>query len=586
VQGLSSSTAIRKYVLSHNPRLTGCLSSTLQLTYCDLYNTTVCWCDGTSKCGLPGCLTADERSVLTSVATQIPELTNGPPAGRWSTNDQDALYACTQQWRGISCTRKGTTGSPPNVMFGESVGQIQLDKFSPPYVGIPAEIATLYGVGNIILRGPYFNGTIPASFGQLRWPYFNTLRIEGTSVTGEIPDFSSMANAISRLSIVNNPGITGTFNGKLKPNGYNDLSGNSLSGTIEYPGNFFFLDVSNNKFTGITGNFSSGSTIVDSSTLIARNNLISTLPDEFFQTARTLHSLDLSGNPLNKDVLARLGSITPGGGGGGTLRVLRLANCTFSGPVPQEASSLSSLELLDLSNNRFNGSLPSWGMNLYSGNFSRNQFSGPILSFNRFSGCFEYPAVTCFFQGNPGLCGCSSWNCGVAKCLDPAAKAFLHQLIEAIPGLESLPRPWNRNELDRPEFSDLCSVSWTGIYCHGGSPLLDFTGLNLTGTLSSAVNFSSSPFGSITFGQNSFSGCLSNSAYSGPCTAALTNLCGCSEATCGVSRCQAPVSPSAPPASLGSPVSPKSPNTVNQVSSIRAEVFGILIAIIATFILN
>ncbi|KAL7231744.1 hypothetical protein ACSBR2_009891 [Camellia fascicularis] len=147
------------------------------------------------------------------------------------------------------------------------------------------------------------------------------------------------------------------------------------------------------------------------------NNLISGDLPELVGGLTSLEFLNLADNALAGTVPGNLTNLV-------NLTVVSLKNNYFSGSLP---TGLNSVEVLDLSSNLINGSLPSnfAGNNLHYFNVSYNRLSGEIpaefankiptnatidLSFNNFTG--EIPETSLFLEqetksygGNPELCG-------------------------------------------------------------------------------------------------------------------------------------------------------------------------------------
>lgn len=175
------------------------------------------------------------------------------------------------------------------------------------------------------------------------------------------------------------------------------------------------LDLSNNFFNG-----SLPSTLFNASALrvlsLASNEISGELP-EFIGGMTSLQALNLSDNALGGGVSKNLTAL-------GNLTVVSLRGNYFSGTVP---GGFNLVQVLDLSSNLFNGSLPVdfGGESLLSLNLSFNKFSGTIppefaekipgnatidLSSNNLTGPIpETPAMILqrpsSFAGNLDLCG-------------------------------------------------------------------------------------------------------------------------------------------------------------------------------------
>ncbi|KAF5738229.1 LRR receptor-like serine/threonine-protein kinase [Tripterygium wilfordii] len=174
-----------------------------------------------------------------------------------------------------------------------------------------------------------------------------------------------------------------------------DLSDNSLNGSLP----FALFNATELRFLDLS------------------NNLISGEVPETIGRLQNLQSLNLSDNALAGKIPATLTTVS-------NLTVVSLKNNYLSGDLP---SRFSSLQVLDLSCNLINGSLPSdfGGPNLRYLNVSNNKLSGNIppqfaekipgkatvdLSFNNLTG--EIPESSVFmnqetksFSGNLYLCG-------------------------------------------------------------------------------------------------------------------------------------------------------------------------------------
>ncbi|KAG2724326.1 hypothetical protein I3843_01G013000 [Carya illinoinensis] len=229
-----------------------------------------------------------------------------------------------------------------------------------------------------------------------------------------------------------------------------NLSNNSLNGSL--PSSLFnstqlqFLDLSNNLISG-------------------------ELPETIGQL-KNVQFLNLSDNALAGNVPNNLTTLT-------SLTVVSLKNNYFSGTIP---SGFEAVQVLDLSSNLMNGSLPSdfGGSSLRYLNISYNRFSGNIkpgfaekipgnatidLSFNNLNG--EIPESVVFmnqdsksFSGNPDLCGKQTKNpCPIPS--SPSSSPLNESAPTSPPAIAAIPKTMNSTKENSTPGSP------TGSYQHG-----------------------------------------------------------------------------------------------------------------------
>ncbi|KAE8692367.1 putative LRR receptor-like serine/threonine-protein kinase [Hibiscus syriacus] len=321
------------------------------------------------------------------------------------TDPQTALSGWTSNsshcnWFGVTCTTNGSrveslqlsslglVGTLPhslsnltslttlNLSHNSFHGQFQL------------EFSRLSLLRHIDLRNNSINGTVPASLSHCH--NLETLRLQGNRFTGSIPPQLGNLQRLRALFIaVNN--LTGSI-----PSTFGNLS--SLTS----------LNLARNMLAGEIpselGHLRNLQQIQ-----LSENNLSGQIPASIFNTSSLIFlsvtQNNLSGNlPMPpKDGFYHLPN----------LRELYLALNRFEGTVPGYISNASSMEVLDLSRNRFHGAIPllgnmreltrlDLGQNLFSSDTARNfqfidslanctQLQRLMINSNRLSG--EFPSV-------------------------------------------------------------------------------------------------------------------------------------------------------------------------------------------------
>nr|AMM43008.1 LRR-RLK [Vernicia montana] len=207
------------------------------------------------------------------------------------------------------------------------------------------------------------------------------------------------------------------------------------------------IDLSNNILNGSLPNSFFNSTELQVISL-SGNEISGELP-ESIGGMKSLQLLNLSDNALAGKVPKNLTTLQ-------NLSVLSLRSNYFSGYVP---SGFNSVQVLDLSSNLLNGSLPLdfGGGNLHYLNLSYNKLSGPIsqafakqipdnatidLSFNNLTGSIPESLSllnqkTESFRGNVDLCGKPLKN----LCSIPSTLSTPPNVSTASPAIAVIPRP-------------------------------------------------------------------------------------------------------------------------------------------------
>ncbi|RCV22243.1 hypothetical protein SETIT_4G205200v2 [Setaria italica] len=269
---------------------------------------------------------------------------------------------------------------------------------------------------------------------------------------------SLAAATVSRVIslVLPNAQLSGTLPpdlGRVEHLKHLDLSGNALNGTLPAT----LLNATELRVLSLAGN----------------GGISGELPDEAAAYARGLQELNLSGNALAGRLPAALCRL-PG------LAVLGLAGNNLAGGLP--IGGLGALELVDLSGNYFNGSLPSdfGGSRLRLLNVSSNKLAGALptelaavvpanatvdLSRNNFTGAIPQAGpfaaqAAAAYEGNPDLCGPPlKQACSIPSSLSnppnatdspPAFAAIPKNPARAPPGADGQPQAPRDQEKLRP----------------------------------------------------------------------------------------------------------------------------------------
>ncbi|GKD62972.1 receptor kinase-like protein Xa21, partial [Tanacetum coccineum] len=251
------------------------------------------------------------------------------------------------------------------------------------------------------LGGCKFEGVLPISIGNLS-NELKFLDLERNQFYGNLP--SSIGNLVGLTYLLSDSNLfTGKIPsdiGKLQKLQLVYLCRNQLSGPIpDNIGNLsllIVLDLSSNRLEGHNpsslGNY------------LSQNNLSGSLSSKVGDL-NMLSYLDLSNNKLSGDIPFRIGRCT-------SLSILSLKGNLFQGIIPPSFSSLRGLVKIDLSRNNLSGHIPRF-LELFSleyVNLSFNNFEGEVPMKRVFANASAFSVL-----GNSRLCG-GLVEVGLPKC--------------------------------------------------------------------------------------------------------------------------------------------------------------------------
>ncbi|GLT57846.1 hypothetical protein SLA2020_307900 [Shorea laevis] len=262
------------------------------------------------------------------------------------------------------------------------------------------------------LRKNHFHGTLSWNFPK-EWS-LKTLDMYGNKLEGKVPGSLINCKELEVLDLGDNQ-INDTFPswmGNLPNILVLILQANKFHGPINQPlrkGDFpmlHVLDLSSNSFTGNLPNISwvammqkskekylyvGNSYFKDRMSITNKGNKMEEIP-----ILTIFNLLDLSNNQFQGQIPEAMGNLKQ-------LQLLNLSRNNLMGQIPSFLAKLSLLESLDLSGNKLRGEIPSQLTNLTFLSFlnlSYNQLVGRIPLGNQFS-TFNNES----YKGNLGLCG-------------------------------------------------------------------------------------------------------------------------------------------------------------------------------------
>ncbi|RZR75056.1 hypothetical protein BHM03_00048692 [Ensete ventricosum] len=246
---------------------------------------------------------------------------------------------------------------------------------------IPPSIWNLSSLRTLELQSNHFTGSIPPDMG-ITLPLLEELNINDNRFDGPLPISLSNATNLNNIQLYENR-FTGTIPrglGSLQKVFHFDLSYNQLEARNAAEWGFLedLANCSSLKYLQLTS-----------------NNLSGFLPQSIGNFSTTLMWFEFDDNHIAGSIPADIGNLV-------SLTSVRMKSNLLTGGIPAALGSLAKLEIIDLSGNRFTGGIPAT-----LGNLSRltvlqlysNRLQGPIpptlgncalelldLSFNQLNG--------------------------------------------------------------------------------------------------------------------------------------------------------------------------------------------------------
>jgi Leucine-rich repeat (LRR) protein len=316
---------------------------------------------------------------------------------------------------------------------------------------IPSELGNLLNLVVLYLYDNSLEGSIPSELGNL--VMLKALFLYDNSLEGSIPsELGSLVNL--EALFINDNSLEGSIPselGNLVYLGALSLNDNSLEGSIPSGlGNLVNLEALYLYHNSLDGSIPSelGNLLKLKALFINDNSLEGSIPSEM-GNLETLVALYLDDNSLDGSIPSELGNLV-------NLEALSVYDNSLEGSIPSELGNLVKLEALALNDNSLRGVFPKlssgWSM-MQSMNLSANMFSGDIsifgftnftslqvldLSLNRFSGTlpaslFSLPALQSVILSQ----NCFSGSLPSSMCMNNKLRSIVLDLLTGSCGSRS-----------------------------------------------------------------------------------------------------------------------------------------------------
>lgn len=299
----------------------------------------------------------------------------------------------------LELTDNQLTGSVPETLYTSNTNLVTIKLGTNALTGtVSTSLWTLTRLSTVWMSDNNFNGGFPSGFSDTATPALSSVMFANAGLTGAIPNIFTL-HSLTEIDLSNSD-LTGTVSSLLLTGADDEIpnavtimrfSGMTAGGgcgyvdlpDFQYHTSLVELDLSGNKYGNQYGN---GSGLPDEMKLLTRltkldlsdNYLAGAVESDFFDNMEDLEYLDMSGNSLSGafpwtslisntastlyylklndnsftgNVPASLGSSVT------NMRQLYLGGNSFSGPIPTSLTSMTLLDVLDITNNQFTGDL-------------------------------------------------------------------------------------------------------------------------------------------------------------------------------------------------------------------------------------